>query len=240
MAKYEDLKKKVTKKKASKKKTAKKAPSKTRGRRGAKGLQTKVPDNNRQIQKVATEMEVRQFARLWAKSGWDLLQAAAMMHPELKPKELAPVAESYRQSTHFSRVVEEVLREVNDRFILDQPSAEEILTRHATTSPLDFWNDEGTIKSVAEMRRMPRHAQLALRKLKVTTNETFDKDGNHLGTQTQTEVETWDPQKAIAQLARMKEWGRSEEEESLARLLQAAEKRLHSRVIDLNELDPED
>ena len=246
MSKYDDLKaqtaKKRSNKKATKKKkvaTPRKKPAGQKGR-AAGGLNATVPDNSTAVAKIASELEVRQFVRLWAQCGWDILHAVAQMHPELKPSELKPVAEAYRTSRHFSPAMEGVLQETSDRTLLDQPSAEEILSRYATTSPLDFLGDDGKVSAIADLRCLPRHAQLALKKLKVSVTDMYDKEGEHYATHTQTEIELHDSLKAIQQLSRMKGWGLTEEEENWAKMLTAAENRLQSRVIDLDEIDPED
>jgi len=230
--------KKAAKKKVSKKKAAKKPAGQERP--GPGGLNATVPDNSREVAKIASEYEVRQFVRLFARAGWDILQATAQMHPELRAEELKPVAEAYRTSPHFPRAFEHILRETADRIILDQDSAEEILSRYATTSPLDFLADDGKVKPIGEMRRMPRHAQLALRKIRSSVRDIYDSEGNVIATKQDVEVQLHDPLKSIQYLARIRGWGMSEEEEDLAKLLVRANNRLNARTIDLDELDPED
>lgn len=242
MSKYEDLKRKVAgKKKATKKKTSKKVAKKAAKKKvtSTKGLSTTAPDNGREVVKLASEIETRQFVREWARCEWDALQAVAKLHPELRTNELERVAGGYRRSPHFEAALLDVLKEIHE-VVLTQESAEEILSRHATTSVLDFFEDSGKVKSIAEMRKMPRHAQLAIKKLKCSVVEDLNDDGSVKRRTHYAEIEAYDAQKAIEQLARMKEWGVTAGQDDLARMLRAAEARLHGRVIDLDEIDPED
>lgn len=241
--------KKAAKKKASKKKVAKKAATKKKASRYA-GLKKKVAgkasqksksrkrgagnelvsespvNGSREIERAALEADVRQWVSQWAQCGWDAIEATAKMHPELKPSEIQRIASQYRNSPHLKDSLMHILREISDRLEINSDDAAEILSQQATTSVLDFFGDDGRMKSVREMRRMPRAKQLALKKMKITETSNYDKDGNLLSEKTVTEVEAYDIQQAIERLARLRQWGFSEGERDIAEMLSKAEQRL--------------
>lgn len=227
-------------KKASKKKAKKKPKKKAATKTATAQPPAVVPDTSSKVASIASEMEVRQFVREWAKCGWDAMQAVARIHPELKPKEIPAVANNYRNSNYLQPAIADVLHEVMDRSTMTQPEAEAVLTSHAMTSVLDFLDDDGRVIPIAEMRRLPRRAQLAIKKLKVSRTQKLDKDGNVEETTTHAEVELYDSQNAIEKLARLRQWGFSEGERDLAEMLKKAEARLHREPIDIEAIDPED
>lgn len=248
-AKKKASKKKAAKKKASryaglKKKVAGKASQKSKSRKRGDGneLVSDTPvSGSREIERAALEADVRQWTRLWAQAGWDAIEATAKMHPELKPSEIQRIASQYRNSPHLKDSLMQVLREISDRLEINSDDAAEILSQQATTSVIDFFGDDGRMKSVREMRRMPRAKQLALKKLKVTETANYDKDGNLLSEKTVTEVEAYDIQQAIERLARLRQWGFSEGERDIAEMLAKAERRLQhheeTEPIDISDFE---
>jgi len=225
---------KKTKKKAVRKRANKKAPDR---RMPPSTLPTEV---NHKVGALASDVELRQFVRLWARCGWDSHQAVAKLHPELRPNEIAAVVINYRNSRHIKAALQDVLHEVSESSTMTQIEAETILTSHALTSILDFFDDDGKVLSIASMRKLPRRSQLSIKKLRVTRVEQLDDSGKVKEVKTHAEVEMYDVQKAIEQLSRLRQWGFSEGERDIAEMLKKAESRLHRNVIDINAIDPED
>lgn len=227
---FDALKKKVRAKKASKKKAGKK--------KAAKGIKSTTPASSREVERAALEADVRQWTRYWMECGWDALEATAKMHPELKPKEIQRIATQYRASPHVDNSLLQVLRETTDRLEITPDEAAGVLSDQAMTSVLDFWGEDGDLLPIKEMKRLPRGRQLALKKLKVTEQEHYDNKGRLSGKTRKTEVEAYDIQKAIEQLARLRQWGFSEGERDLAELLKKAERRLQeSEPIDITDYE---
>jgi len=207
---------------------------------GNPGPSVSRPSTGAALVRLGSEIEVRQWIRLWSENGWDAGVATVAMFPELRGKEITNAVQEIKSHPRFERLFLDAMQEIADRMSLRQDEASEILSRQATTSILDFFADDGNLLSIAEMRRLPRHKQLAIKKLKVTTREEFNKDGEKTASITQTEIEGYDIQKAIEQLSRLHQWGFSEGERDLAEMLKKAEARLHSRIIDIDAIDPEE
>jgi hypothetical protein len=228
---------------ANKVKTKPGQQSKSRARGKGNELESVRPTKtSSQLEHAAMEADVRQWVRHWAKCGWDAIEATAAMHPELKKTEIMRISQQYRTSPLLMDALQAIMREIKDRLELTMDEAAEILSNQATTSVIDFFQDDGRVLSVADMRRLPRHKQLALKKLKVTESERYDKDGNLLGSTVTTEVEAYDIQQAIERLARLRQWGFTETERDIAEMLKRAEQRLQQREpIDISDYDiPED
>lgn len=238
MSDYDDLIKKG--KKASKKAAKKKTSKKKAKRKPLTQPETETPSRSTKVARIATEAEVRQFVRHWLKCSWDAEQAVARMHPELRPDEIPAVVHNYRRSEHMDSAMVDVMREVDDSMPLSQADAENILAGQATTSILDFLADDATVKPIAELRKMPRRAQLSLKKLKVTKSTITGGKGEEIGERITTEIEGYDIQSAIERLARLRHWGFSEGERDIAEALKKAEARLQSNVIDVEVIDPEE
>jgi len=117
---------KKTKKKAVRKRANKKAPDR---RMPPSTLPTEV---NHKVGALASDVELRQFVRLWARCGWDSHQAVAKLHPELRPNEIAAVVINYRNSRHIKAALQDVLHEVSESSTMTQIEAETILTSHAS------------------------------------------------------------------------------------------------------------
>lgn len=235
MSKLDDLRKKVATKPSQR--------SKSRARGKDKQLSAQSPVRaSAELEHAAAEADVRQWVRYFVKAGWDPIEATAAMHPELKKSEIMRIAQQYRSSPMLQDAMIHIMREIRDRLEITQDEAAEILSQQATTSVLDFFGDDNRVMSVKEMRRLPRAKQLALKKLKITDSERYDKDGTLLSSSTTTEIEAYDIQQAIERLSRLRQWGFSETERDIAEMLQRAEQRLQEREpIDVTDYDiPED
>lgn len=221
-------------------KPGQKSPSRKRG--DGNQLVSSRPHSSAAVEHAAMEADVRHWVRCWAKSGWDPIEATAQMHPELKKSEIQRISQQYRNSPMLNDALIGIMREISDRLEITADDAAEILSQQATTSVIDFFGDDGRMLGIKDLRRLPRAKQLALKKLKVTEAESYDKDGNLLQSRTTTEVEAYDIQQAIERLARLRQWGFSEGERDIAELLKRAEARLQQRdPIDVTDYDiPED
>lgn len=220
-------------KKAAKKKAAKKKAPKKKAPKNAQMKSQTVAPTSSELAAAINKAEMARFVRAFSRSGFDKLQAVYEIHPELKNGEVAKMANRYLGDPLFQVEMTDFMRQDMERMRIDQDEAEEILSRQATTSVLDFFSDAGELKSMEELRRMPRHKQAALRKIKVTNTRNVSSDGDVEERQT-IEVETYDIQKALALLAKFRGWGYDDDESAgWGEMLKRAERRLQERTIDV-------
>ena len=165
------------------------------------------------VQDLARSSRARLLAQEWVRNGFNLSAAyRTVLHREPKWRKNG-VAKLYHEMDEFVDELGILLKDAR----IDKTQVLNILWSMLHASILDYFDENGRILSITELKRLPRTMQMLIHKLKVhrTEEPVRDKDGNvmlddmgkpQLTCTTRVEIEVPEKIVAIQQLAAMMRW----------------------------------
>lgn len=178
----------------------------------AEARKAEQAESRRLSKQIATKVRARLVAQEFLRNGQDIRKA----YSDVVGKPSAKQQASQFVKNNFEAFVDE-LQQAMSHAEVDKEQVLALLWAQARTSILDFFNDDGEVMTIAEMKKLPPLLRALIEDVRVVNEEVAltDDDGKvvkgpndlpYLVTRQRVHIKLVDKQEALRQLAQIMKW----------------------------------